>query len=151
MIRSGGLSLPDVFDRVRLRVSENTKGKSRGMRRRSRVPFTFFDRAADAPPVQGTLDPAQRSTSGRCAISARWKPSTPRSRATPRRSQDAGDARSDRSCRRKDALRAALSPDFNPIEHSWQGFAPKSRRAIHSQLRHTNVALSKVAFIEYLV
>jgi uncharacterized caspase-like protein len=50
MIRTGGLTLPDVFDRVRLRVSENSKG--------AQVPwddqkitaqFTFFDRAPDAP------------------------------------------------------------------------------------------------------
>ncbi|MBR0789124.1 caspase family protein [Bradyrhizobium manausense] len=51
MIRTGGLSLPEVFDRVRLRVNENSKG--------AQVPwddqkisaqFTFFDRAPDAPP-----------------------------------------------------------------------------------------------------
>ena len=50
MIRTGGLSLPEVFDRVRLRVNENTKG--------AQVPwdtqkvdaqFMFFDRAPDAP------------------------------------------------------------------------------------------------------
>ena len=57
MIRSGGLSLPDVFDRVRLRVSENTKGGQIPWdAQKVQVPFTFFDRAADAPPVQGTPD-----------------------------------------------------------------------------------------------
>src|SRR6516165_655091 len=57
MIRSGGLSLPDVFDRVRLRVSENTKGGQIPWdAQKIQVPFTFFDRAADAPPVQGTPD-----------------------------------------------------------------------------------------------
>jgi uncharacterized caspase-like protein len=54
MIRTGGLSLPDVFDRLRLRVSENSKG--------AQVPwddqkitaqFTFFDRAPDAPKEVG--------------------------------------------------------------------------------------------------
>jgi uncharacterized caspase-like protein len=50
MIRTGGLSLPEVFNRVRLRVNETSKG--------AQVPwdaekidaqFTFFDRAPDAP------------------------------------------------------------------------------------------------------
>src|SRR5581483_7914830 len=54
MIRTGGLTLPEVFDRVRLRVSENSKG--------AQVPwddqkisaqFTFFDRAPDAPKEAG--------------------------------------------------------------------------------------------------
>src|SRR6516225_8311618 len=57
MIRTGGLPLPDVFDRVRLRVSENTKGGQIPWdAQKIQVPFTFFDRAADAPPVQGTPD-----------------------------------------------------------------------------------------------
>jgi uncharacterized caspase-like protein len=52
MIRAGGLPLPELFDRVRLRVNENTKG--------AEVPwhahkldtnFVFFDRAPDAPPA----------------------------------------------------------------------------------------------------
>ena len=50
MIRTGGLPLPEVFDRVRLRVNEASKG--------AQVPwdsqkvdaaFTFFERAPDAP------------------------------------------------------------------------------------------------------
>src|SRR6266481_176871 len=50
MIRTGGLSLPEVFNRVRLRVNETSKG--------AQVPwdaekmdgqFMFFDRAPDAP------------------------------------------------------------------------------------------------------
>jgi uncharacterized caspase-like protein len=50
MIRTGGLRLPEVFDRLRLRVNETTKG--------AQVPwdaqkidaqFVFFDRAPDAP------------------------------------------------------------------------------------------------------
>ncbi len=56
MIRTGGLSLPEVFNRVRLRVNESTKG--------AQVPwdaekldaqFLFFDRAPDAP-VQAPAD-----------------------------------------------------------------------------------------------
>jgi hypothetical protein len=52
MMREGGLSLADLFDRVRLRVNEVTRG--------AQVPwdsskvetsFVFFERAADAPPV----------------------------------------------------------------------------------------------------
>ena len=51
MIRTGGLPLPEVFNRVRLRVSEASKG--------GQIPwdaekldaeFNFFDRAPDAPP-----------------------------------------------------------------------------------------------------
>jgi len=54
MIRTGGLTLPEVFDRLRLRVSENSKG--------AQVPwddqkitaqFTFFDRAPGAPKEVG--------------------------------------------------------------------------------------------------
>ncbi len=57
MIRTGGLPLPDVFDRVRLRVSENTKGGQIPWdAQKIEAQFTFFDRAPDAPPVQGTPD-----------------------------------------------------------------------------------------------
>ncbi|MET0677129.1 MAG: caspase family protein [Bradyrhizobium sp.] len=51
MIRTGGLPLPEVFNRLRLRVNEASKG--------AQVPwdsqkvdagFTFFERAPDAPP-----------------------------------------------------------------------------------------------------
>src|SRR3954454_22004457 len=51
MIRTGGLPLPEVFNRVRLRVNETSKG--------AQVPwdaakldaeFNFFERAPDAPP-----------------------------------------------------------------------------------------------------
>ncbi|TYL93875.1 caspase-like domain-containing protein, partial [Bradyrhizobium rifense] len=57
MIRTGGLSLPEVFDRVRLRVNEASKG--------AQVPwddqkvsaqFAFFERAPDAPPPQTAPD-----------------------------------------------------------------------------------------------
>ncbi|WGD56346.1 caspase family protein [Bradyrhizobium sp. CB1650] len=57
MIRTGGLSLPEVFDRVRLRVNEAGKG--------AQVPwddqkisaqFSFFERAPDAPPPQAAPD-----------------------------------------------------------------------------------------------
>lgn len=54
MIRTGGLSLPDVFDRVRLRVSENSKGAQVPWDdQKIQAQFTFFDRAPDAPPVVG--------------------------------------------------------------------------------------------------
>ena len=57
MIRTGGLTLPEVFDRVRLRVSENTKGAQIPWdAQKIQAPFTFFDRAPDAPPMQGTPD-----------------------------------------------------------------------------------------------
>jgi uncharacterized caspase-like protein len=59
MVRTGGLPLPEVFNRVRLRVSETSKG--------GQIPwdtekldaeFFFFDRAPDAPPPQGSADQA---------------------------------------------------------------------------------------------
>jgi len=57
MIRTGGLTLPEVFDRVRLRVSENTKGGQIPWdAQKIQAQFTFFDRAPDAPPVQGAPD-----------------------------------------------------------------------------------------------
>ena len=57
MIRTGGLSLPDVFDRVRLRVSENSKGAQVPWDdQKIQARFSFFDRAPDAPPVQGSPD-----------------------------------------------------------------------------------------------
>jgi uncharacterized caspase-like protein len=57
MIRTGGLSLPEVFDRVRLRVSENTKGAQIPWdAQKIQAQFAFFDRAPDAPPVQGAPD-----------------------------------------------------------------------------------------------
>ena len=57
MIRTGGLPLPDVFDRVRLRVSETSKGAQVPWDdQKLQAPFSFFDRAPDAPPVQGSPD-----------------------------------------------------------------------------------------------
>jgi uncharacterized caspase-like protein len=57
MIRTGGLSLPDVFDRVRLRVSETSKGAQIPWdAQKIQAQFTFFDRSPDAPPVQGAAD-----------------------------------------------------------------------------------------------
>src|ERR1700734_4155739 len=44
MIRTGGLSLPDVFDRVRLRVSETSKGAQVPWDdQKLQVQFSFFD------------------------------------------------------------------------------------------------------------
>jgi uncharacterized caspase-like protein len=54
MIRTGGLSLPDVFDRLRLRVSENSKGAQVPWDdKKITAQFTFFDRAPDAPKEVG--------------------------------------------------------------------------------------------------
>ncbi|MCA6125136.1 caspase family protein [Bradyrhizobium sp. WSM 1704] len=53
MIRAGGLSLPDVFDRVRLRVNEMTKGAQVPWdAQKVDAPFMFFERKPDAPPEQ---------------------------------------------------------------------------------------------------
>jgi uncharacterized caspase-like protein len=57
MIRTGGLLLPEVFDRVRLRVSETSKGAQIPWdAQKLQSSFTFFDRAPDAPAAQGTPD-----------------------------------------------------------------------------------------------
>jgi len=57
MIRTGGLSLPEVFDRVRLRVSETSKGAQIPWDdQKIQAQFSFFDRAPDAPAVQGSPD-----------------------------------------------------------------------------------------------
>lgn len=50
MIRAGGLVLPEVFNRVRLRVNEASKGAQVPWNAdKIDVPFMFFDRAPDAP------------------------------------------------------------------------------------------------------
>src|SRR5216683_1084216 len=50
MIRTGGLPLPEVFNRVRLRVNETTKGAQVPWdAQKIDAPFMFFDRAPDAP------------------------------------------------------------------------------------------------------
>ncbi|MDQ6702812.1 MAG: caspase family protein [Pseudomonadota bacterium] len=51
MIREGGLSPSEVFDGVRLRVNEATKGAQVPWdTSRIATPFVFFERAPDAPP-----------------------------------------------------------------------------------------------------
>ncbi|MCC8944921.1 caspase family protein, partial [Bradyrhizobium sp. Arg62] len=53
MIRTGGLTLPEVFDRVRLRVNEMTKGAEIPWdAHKVDAPFMFFERKPDAPPQQ---------------------------------------------------------------------------------------------------
>src|SRR5439155_24084666 len=50
MIRTGGLSLPEVFNRVRLRVNETSKGAQVPWdAEKIEASFMFFDRAPDAP------------------------------------------------------------------------------------------------------
>ena len=57
MIRTGGLSLPDLFDRVRLRVNEASKGAQVPWHtHKIQVQFSFFERTPDAPPTQGPDD-----------------------------------------------------------------------------------------------
>lgn len=53
MIRAGGLSLPEVFDRVRLRVNEMTKGGQIPWNaQKIDTQFVFLERNPDAPPIQ---------------------------------------------------------------------------------------------------
>ena len=56
MMREGGLSLSDVFERVRLRVSDMTKGAEIPWNAsRADTSFVFFERSPDAPaPVAAT-------------------------------------------------------------------------------------------------
>ena len=57
MIREGGLSPTEVFDGVRLRVNEATKGAQVPWdTSRIASPFVFFERAADAPPPAFAAD-----------------------------------------------------------------------------------------------
>ncbi|UPK31990.1 caspase family protein [Bradyrhizobium sp. 186] len=57
MIRTGGLSLPEVFDRVRLRVNEASKGAQVPWdEQKISAQFSFFERGPDAPPPQSTPD-----------------------------------------------------------------------------------------------
>lgn len=51
MIRTGGLPLPEVFDRVRLRVNEASKGAQVPWNEQKiSAQFSFFERGPDAPP-----------------------------------------------------------------------------------------------------
>ncbi len=57
MIRTGGLPLPEVFDRVRLRVNEASKGAQVPWNEQKiSAQFVFFERAPDAPPPQAAPD-----------------------------------------------------------------------------------------------
>lgn len=57
MIRTGGLSLPEVFDRVRLRVNEAGKGAQVPWdEHKITAQFSFFERGPDAPPPETAPD-----------------------------------------------------------------------------------------------
>ncbi|WP_314958385.1 caspase family protein [Bradyrhizobium cosmicum] len=57
MIRTGGLPLPEVFDRVRLRVNEASKGAQVPWNEQKiSAQFAFFERGPDAPPPETTPD-----------------------------------------------------------------------------------------------
>src|SRR5262245_32567502 len=57
MMREGGLSLGEVFDRVRLRVNDVTKGAAVPWHAsKVEAPFVFFERASDAPPPAVSLE-----------------------------------------------------------------------------------------------
>ncbi|HEY7382078.1 MAG TPA: caspase family protein [Beijerinckiaceae bacterium] len=59
VMREGGLPLGDMFDRVRLRVHEATKGAQVPWHvSRVKVPLVFFERTADAPPPLTDTAPA---------------------------------------------------------------------------------------------
>ena len=57
MMREGGLPVGEMFDRIRLRVNEVTKGAEVPWSASNALPpFVFFERAADAPPPAATAD-----------------------------------------------------------------------------------------------
>jgi uncharacterized caspase-like protein len=57
MIRAGGLPLQDVFERLRLRVSDRTKGAQiPWSSSRVEAPFVFFERSPDAPPPAASTE-----------------------------------------------------------------------------------------------
>ena len=57
MIRTGGLPLAEVFDRVRLRVNEASKGAQVPWNEtKISAPFSFFERGPDAPPPEAAPD-----------------------------------------------------------------------------------------------
>ncbi|ACL60346.1 caspase family protein [Methylobacterium nodulans] len=59
MMREGGLNPGDLFERVRLRVSETTGGAELPWHSaRIEAPFVFFERAPDAPPLARQAGPA---------------------------------------------------------------------------------------------
>src|ERR1700726_4742377 len=61
MMREGGLPVTDLFNRVRLRVNEITKGAQVPWNASMlQAPFYFFERAPDAPPPQ--VSPEQTSS-----------------------------------------------------------------------------------------
>jgi uncharacterized caspase-like protein len=60
MIRQGGLSLPELFNRVRLRVNEITKGAEVPWNaQHMQTDFMFFERAPDAPQAAPPAQVAQ--------------------------------------------------------------------------------------------
>jgi uncharacterized caspase-like protein len=62
MIRTGGLPLPEIFNRVRLRVNEASKGAQVPWQaEKIDASFMFFDRAPDAPASAPTDQVAARS------------------------------------------------------------------------------------------
>ncbi|MDT3382236.1 caspase family protein [Labrys neptuniae] len=68
MMRTGGLPIADVFDRTRLRVSERTNGAVLPWSAsKLGEPFAFFDRAADAPAPQVSLEEDKAMQSKRIA------------------------------------------------------------------------------------
>ena len=57
MMRDGGLPVTDLFNRVRLRVNEITKGAQVPWNAsKLQAPLYFFERAADAPPPQVSVE-----------------------------------------------------------------------------------------------
>jgi uncharacterized caspase-like protein len=57
MIREGGLTLQDLFDRVRLRVNDMTKGAQVPWNSsRIEASFVFFERSPDAPPPTASTE-----------------------------------------------------------------------------------------------
>jgi hypothetical protein len=57
MMREGGLPVTDLFNRVRLRVNDITKGAQVSWNAsKLQAPFYFFERAPDAPPPSVSVE-----------------------------------------------------------------------------------------------
>lgn len=57
MMREGGVPVTDLFNRIRLRVNETTKGAQVPWdAAKLQAPFYFFERAPDAPPPQVSVE-----------------------------------------------------------------------------------------------
>ena len=133
MMREGGVPAAEIFTRVRLRVNEQTKGAEVPWHAsKVRTSFVFFERAADAPPLQVSVE------------------ETSAIRAKPIRDMDAEQAYN--AALDRDTLRGyedflAAYPD-NPMAKRVRAIAAARREAI--TWRRTRAINTPQAYWSYL-